>query len=194
MGTYKTSDFRKGLKVKIDNEPWVMVEFNFRKPGKGNALYECRLKNLIRGNTLSRVYKGGDTLESADVEETEVQYLYKQPGGKGEDLFVFMDNVSFEQYEIDKDKLDEGWKYLKEGMPCTMMLFNGLPVSVTPPSHVELKVEYCEPGARGDTATNVTKSVRLETGAEILAPLFINMGNVLKIDTRTGEYVERVSN
>ena len=194
MATYKTSEFRKGLKVQIDGEPWVMVEMNFRKPGKGNALYECRLKNLLRGNTLSRVYKGGDSLESADVEETEVQYLYKQPGGKGEDLFVFMDNKTYEQYEIDKDKLDEGWKYLKEGMPCTMMLFNGLPVSVTPPSHVELKVEYCEPGARGDTATNVTKPVKLETGAEILAPLFINMGNVLKIDTRTGEYVERVSN
>lgn len=193
MASYKTSDFRKGLKVQIDGEPWLIVEMNFRKPGKGNALYECRLKNLIRGNTLSRVYKGGDSLEAADVEETEVQYLYKQPGGKGEDMFVFMDNVSFEQFEIDKDKLDEGWKYLKEGMPCTMMLFNGQPVSVTPPSHVELKVEYCEPGARGDTATNVTKSVRLETGAEILAPLFINMGNVLKIDTRTGEYVERVS-
>jgi elongation factor P len=193
VASYKTSDFRKGLKVQIDGEPWVMVEFNFRKPGKGNALYECRLKNLIRGNTLSRVYKGGDSLEAADVEENDVQYLYKQPGGKGEDMFVFMDNTSFEQFEIDKDKLDEGWKYLKEGMPCTMMLFNGQPVSVTPPSHVELKVEYCEPGARGDTATNVTKSVRLETGAEILAPLFINMGNVLKIDTRTGEYVERVS-
>ena len=194
MASYKTSDFRKGLKVQIDGEPWLMVEMNFRKPGKGNALYEVRLKNLIRGNTLSRVYKGGDSLEAADVEETEVQYLYKQPGGKGEDMFVFMDNSNYEQYEVDKEKLDEGWKYLKEGMPCTMMLFNGLPVSVTPPSHVELKVEYCEPGARGDTATNVTKPVRLETGAEILAPLFITMGNVLKIDTRTGEYVERVSN
>lgn len=188
MGTYKTSDFRKGLKVQIDGEPWQMVEMNFVKPGKGNALYKCRLKNLIRGTTLDRVYKGGDTLESADVEEIEVQYLYKA----GE-TFVFMDNTSFEQYELSADQVDDMWKWLKEGMTCNVMLFNGQPISLTPPSHVHLKVEYCEPGARGDTATNVTKPVKLETGAEILAPLFINIGNVLKIDTRTGEYVERSS-
>src|SRR5438045_7991018 len=100
VATYKTNDFKKGLKVKINNEPWLMVEMNFRKPGKGNALYECRLKNLIRGTTLDRVYKGGDTLESADVEETEVQYLYRQ-----QDTFVFMDNKSFEQYEIPAEKI-----------------------------------------------------------------------------------------
>ena len=187
MATYKTSDFKKGLKVQIDGEPYLMTEMNFRKPGKGNALYECRMKNLIRGTTLSRTYKGGDTLDSADVEEVEVQYLYKQ-----QDMFVFMDK-QFEQHEVNVDKIDESWKYLKEGMECTMMLFNGQPVSVTPPSHVQLKVEYCEPGARGDTATNVTKPIKLETGAEILAPLFIQIGNVIKIDTRTGEYIERVS-
>ncbi len=188
MATYKTSDFRKGLKVTINNEPWLIVEMNFRKPGKGNALYECRLKNLIRGTTLDRVYKGGDTLEAADVEEVEVQYLYKQ-----QDTFFFMDNQNFEQYEIAADKVEDAWKFLKEGTACTMMLFNAIPISITPPPHVSLKVEYCEPGARGDTATNVTKPVKLETGAEILAPLFINIGNVLKIDTRTGEYIERVS-
>lgn len=188
MATYKTSDFRKGLKVTINNEPWLIVEMNFRKPGKGNALYECRLKNLIRGTTLDRVYKGGDTLEAADVEEVEVQYLYKQ-----QDMFFFMDNQNFEQYEIAADKVEDAWKFLKEGTACTMMLFNAIPISITPPPHVSLKVEYCEPGARGDTATNVTKPVKLETGAEILAPLFINIGNVLKIDTRTGEYIERVS-
>ena len=131
MATYKTSDFRKGLKVNINNEPWQMVEMNFRKPGKGNALYEVRLKNLIRGTTLDRVYKGGDTLEAADVEETEVQYLYKQ-----QDTFVFMDNTSFEQYEIPADKVDDATKYLKEGMPCTLMLFNGVAISITPPAHV----------------------------------------------------------
>jgi elongation factor P len=188
MASYKTSDFRKGLKVQIDGEPWQMTEMNFVKPGKGNALYKCRLKNLIRGTTLDRVYKGGDTLEAADVEEIEVQFLYKA----GE-TFVFMDNVSFEQYELTADQVDDMWKWLKEGMVCAIMLFNGQPISLTPPQHVLLKVEYCEPGARGDTATNVTKTVKLETGAEILAPLFINIGNVLKIDTRSGEYVERSS-
>ncbi|QDU31925.1 Elongation factor P [Anatilimnocola aggregata] len=189
MATYKTSDFKKGIKVQIDGEPYLMAEMNFRKPGKGNALYECKLKNLIRGTTLQRVFKGGDTLEAADVEEVEVQYLYRQG-----DTWVFMHAESFEQYELDKDKVDDAWKYLKDGMACQMMLFNEKPVSLTPPAHVELKVEYCDPGARGDTATNVTKPVKLETGAEIAAPLFINIGNVLRIDTRTGEYIERVSN
>ena len=189
MATYKTSDFRKGLKIQIDGEPYLMVEMNFRKPGKGNALYECKMKNLVRGTTLSRTYKGGDTLESADVEEIQVQYLYRQ-GEK----FVFMDNTNFEQYEMPLEQLDDSHRFLKEGMVCSMMLFDGRPITMEPPFHVELKVDYCEPGARGDTATNVTKPVKLETGAEILAPLFIQMGNVIKIDTRTGEYVERVSN
>jgi elongation factor P len=189
VGTYKTSDFKKGIRIQIDGEPYLMVEMNFRKPGKGNALYECKMKNLIRGTTLARTYKGGDTLESADVEEIQCQYLYRQG-----DNFVFMDNTNFEQYEIPMDTMTDAYKFLKEGMVCSITLFNERPIVVDPPFHVELKVEYCEPGARGDTATNVTKSVKLETGAEILAPLFIQMGNVIKVDTRTGEYVERVSN
>lgn len=188
MGTYKTSDFRKGLKVQIDGEPYLMVEMNFVKPGKGNAMYKCRMKNLIRGTTLDRTYKGGDTLESADVEEVAVQYLYRQ-----QDMFVFMNNESYDQYELTSDQVDDAWKFLKEGMECSMLLFNGVPITLTPPNHVQLKVEYCEPGAKGDTATNVTKPVKVETGAEFLCPAFINIGNVIKIDTRTGAYVERVS-
>lgn len=188
MATYKTSDFKKGLKVVINGEPWLMVEMNFRKPGKGNALYEVRLKNLIRGTTLDRVYKGGDDLEAADVEEIACTYLYKQV-----DTYVFMDSKTFDQYEVAGENLGDTPKFLKDGMPVQVLLFNGRPISVTPPPHVELKVEYCEPGARGDTATNVTKPVKVETGAEIQAPLFINIGNVIRVDTRTGEYIERVS-
>lgn len=188
VGTYKTSDFRKGLKVQIDGEPYLMIEMNFVKPGKGNAFYKCKLKNLLRGTALDRTYKGGDSLESADVEEIDVQYLYRQ-----QDTFVFMDNKTYEQYELSSDQVDDSWKYLKEGMECSMMLFNGNPIILSPPNHVELKVEYCEPGAKGDTATNVTKPVKVETGAEIICPSFINMGNVIKVDTRTGQYVERVS-
>lgn len=187
MATYKTSDFRKGLKVQIDGEPFVMTEMNFVKPGKGNALYKCRLKNLIRGTTLDRVYKGGDTLESADVEEVQAQFLYKQV-----DTFVFMNNETYDQYELTADQVDENWKWIKEGTVCSLLLYNDNPVSMEPPQHVNLKVEYCEPGARGDTATNVTKQVKLETGAEVLAPLFINQGDILRIDTRTGDYQERV--
>ncbi|MEZ6113430.1 MAG: elongation factor P [Pirellulaceae bacterium] len=189
MATYKTSDFRKGLKVQIDGEPYLMTEMNFVKPGKGNALYKCKLRNLLRGTMLDRTYKGGDTLESADVDDIQTQYLYRQ----GE-MFVFMDNTTYEQYELTAEQVDDNWKYLKEGMPCSMTLYNGNPITMAPPNHVELLVTECEPGAKGDTATNVTKPAMMETGAEFLVPGFIKTGNVLKIDTRTGEYVERVSN
>ncbi len=189
MGTYKTSDFRKGLKVQIDGEPYLMVEMNFVKPGKGNALYKCKMKNLVRGTVLDRTYKGGDELESADVEEIDCQFLYRQG-----DNYIFMDNVSFEQYELTAAQVDDSWKYLKDGMTCTMMLFNGAPITMSPPNHVELKIIECEPGAKGDTATNVTKPAKVETGAEFIVPGFIKEGNVIKIDTRTGEYVERVNN
>lgn len=187
MGTYKTSDFRKGLKVQIDGEPYLMIEMNFVKPGKGNALYKCRLRNLIRNTVLDRTYKGGDSLESADVEETEVEFLYRQM-----DTFVFMDTSTYEQYELTAAQVDDNWKYLTQNLKCSMLLFNGVPITMTPPNHVNLKVEFCDPGAKGDTATNVSKPVKVETGGEFQAPIFINIGDVLKIDTRTGEYVERV--
>lgn len=187
MATYSTNEFRKGLKVQIDGEPYLMVECNFVKPGKGNALYKCKLKNLVRSTQLERTYKGGDSLESADVEEIQAQFLYRQ----GE-TFFFMDNESFEQYELSKDQVDDAWKYLKEGMVCSMMLFNNKPISVSPPNHVVLKIEYCEPAVRGNTATNLTKPVRVETGADFICPAFIEMGESIKIDTRTGEYLERV--
>jgi len=185
--TYKTSDFRKGLKVQIDGEPYLMTEMQFVKPGKGNALYKCRLKNLIRGTVLQKTYRGGETLDGADVEEIAAQYLYRTG-----DTYVFMNTKSYEQYELSAEQVDDGWKYLKDGMECSLVLFNGSPITMTPPNHVELKIEFCEPGAKGDTATNVTKPVQVETGAEFLVPAFINQGDVVKIDTRTGDYVERV--
>ena len=187
MVSYNTSDFRKGIRVQIDGEPYKMVECNFVKPGKGNALYKCRLKNLIRGNVLDRTYRGGDSLEAADIEETDAQFSYRQG-----DNFVFMDNNTFEQYELTADQVDDAWKYLMEGMVCLMTLYNGRPITMTPPNHVELKIEYCEPGAKGDTATNVTKIAKMETGADIIVPAFVNMSDVIRVDTRTGEYVERV--
>jgi elongation factor P len=188
VATYKTNDFRKGLRVEINGEPYMMIEMNFVKPGKGNAFYKCKLRNLLRNTILDRTYKGGDSLESADVEEVGCQYLYKQG-----DTFVFMNNVDFDQYELSADQVGDYWKYLTEGMKCQAILWNENPITLTPPNHVELKVEYCEPGAKGDTATSVTKPVTVETGAEILCPAFIEMGNVIKVDTRTGDYVERVN-
>ncbi len=187
MATYKTNEFRKGLKVQIDGDPYLMVEMNFVKPGKGNAFYKCKLRNLVRNTILERTYKGGDSLEAADVEEIEVQFLYRHG-----DTFVFMDNESFEQYELTSAQVADNWKYLTENLKCSMVLFNGNPLTMAPPNHVELTVEFCDPGAKGDTATNVTKPVKVETGAEFPAPIFINIGNVIKIDTRTGHYVERV--
>lgn len=187
MGTYNTSDFRKGLKVQIEGDPYLMVECNFVKPGKGQALYKCKLRHLIRGTILDRTYKSGDSLDSADVEEIQAQFLYRQ----GEQ-FVFMDNENFEQYELTAQQVDDAWRYLKEGMVCGMVLYNGNPISIAPPNHVVLRVEYCEPGARGNTATNVTKPCKVETGAEFPCPAFVEMGDLIRIDTRTGEYIERV--
>ena len=187
MASYNTSEFRKGLKVQLDGDPYLMIECNFVKPGKGQALYKCKLRNLIRGTVLDRTYKSGDSIEAADIEEIPAQFLYRQ-----QDQFVFMDNKTYEQYELTKEQVDEAWKYLKEGMICSMILFNGQPISVLPPNHVVLKVEYCEPGARGNTATNVTKPASVETGAEFLCPSFVEIGELIKIDTRTGEYIERV--
>ena len=186
MGTYHTSDFKKGLKVQIDGIPYQMVEMNFRKPGKGTALYECKMRNLIRGTVVDRTYRAGQTLESADVSEFTAQYLYRS----GEN-FVFMNNNDYEQYELTEEQVGDSARFLKENMDCQLMVYNNLPIAITAPNHVILQVTYCEPGAKGNTATNVTKPVTLETGAEILAPAFINQGDWLRVDTRTGEYIER---
>ena len=189
MAVYNTSEFRKGLKVEIDGDPYLMTEMNFVKPGKGNAFYKCKMKNLVRGTTLERTYKGGDSLQSADVETTVVTFLYRQ----GAD-YVFMDKTSFEQYETSESVAGDIWKYLKDGTECTMTLYNGNAIVVEPPQHVELLVTECGPGTKGDTATSVTKPATFETGAEFQVPGFIKEGNVIKINSADGSYVERVSN
>jgi len=166
---YNTSEFKKGLKVQIDGDPYIMIECNFVKPGKGQALYKCKLRN------------------AADITTIDAQFLYKQ----GE-AFVFMDQESYEQYELSKEQVDDAWKWIKEGTVCSMLLYNGNPISMEPPQHMALLVEYAEPAVRGNTATNLTKPVKLETGAEILVPAFIEQGETVKVDTRTGEYLERV--
>lgn len=187
MPSYNTSEFKKGLKVQIDGDPYILIECQFVKPGKGNALYKCRLRNLLRGTVLDRTYKGGDSLDAADIEEIDAQFLYRQ----GEQ-WVFMCNDTFEQYEISTEQVDAAGKYLKEGMMCAIMLFNGQPISIAAPNHVVLKVEYCEPAVRGNTATSLTKPVKLETGAEVVCPSFVDIGDLIKVDTRTDEYLERV--
>jgi elongation factor P len=187
VANINTSDFRKGLKVQLDGDPYLMIECNFVKPGKGQAMYKCRLRNLVRGTVLDRTYKSGESIEAADVEEIDAQYLYRQG-----DQFVFMNNENYEQYELSADQVDDAWKYLKEGMNCSMILFNDNPITITPPNHVVLQIEYCEPGVKGNTASNLTKPVKVETGAEFICPAFVEIGEMVKIDTRSGDYIERV--
>ncbi|MDO4574860.1 MAG: elongation factor P [Planctomycetia bacterium] len=187
MGTYNTSEFRKGLKVQIEGDPFIMIECQFVKPGKGQALYKCKLRNLLRGTVLERTWKSGDSIESADIAEIQAQYLYKQGT-----TFVFMCNETYEQYELTAEVVDDAWKYLKEGMVCDIMLYNNNPIGITPPNHVVLEVMQADPAVRGNTATNVVKPCTVETGAEILVPNFIEAGEKIRIDTRTGEYIERV--
>ena len=187
MPAYNTSEFRKGLKVQIDGDPYIFIECNFVKPCKGQALYKCKLRNLLRNTVLDRTYKSGDSLDAADITMIDAQYLYKQG-----DSLVFMDQESYEQYELSKEQVDDSWKWINEGTVCSMLLYNGNPISMEPPSHMVLLVEYAEPAVRGNTATNLSKPVKLETGAKILVPAFIEQGETVKVDTRTGEYLERV--
>ena len=140
MAGYNTSEFKKGLKVQIDGDPYLMIECNFVKPGKGQALYKCKLRNLLRGTVLDRTYKSGDSLDAADIATIEAQFLYKQ----GEQ-FVFMDNTSYEQYELTKEQVDDAWKWIKEGTVCSMLLYNGNPISMEAPNHMILQVAYAEP-------------------------------------------------
>ncbi|QDU64677.1 Elongation factor P [Planctomycetes bacterium Pan216] len=186
MVSYNTSDFRKGLKVQIDGEPFLMVECNFVKPGKGQALYKTKLKHLIKNTVLDRTYKSGESLEGADVEDTEMQFLYQD----GEN-YVFMDPTTFDQPTLTAEQVGDDAKWLKDGLMCMVTFYNGNPIAFAPPNHLVLRVEYTEPGARGNTATNVTKPATVETGAEVQVPIFIETGELIKVDTRTSSYIER---
>jgi elongation factor P len=187
MSMIHTSDFRKGIKVEVDGEPYIMTECNFVKPGKGQALYKCKLKSLIKGSVLDRTFKSDDGLPAADVRESPMQYLYRNG-----DNFVFMDPETFDQPELTEQQLGDTVKWLKEGLVCNITFYNDRPIIVEAPNQLVLVVTYTEPGARGNTATNVAKPAIVETGAEIPVPIFINQGDKIKVDTRTGEYIERV--
>ena len=187
MVSINTSDFRKGLKVQLEGDPFIMIECQFVKPGKGQALYKCKLRNLLRGTVLERTWKSGDSIESADIAEIQAQYLFRNG-----DSYVFMCTETYEQYELSAELVDDNWKYLKEEMKCDVMLYNDNPIGITPPNHVVILVTQADPAVRGNTATNVTKYAKVETGAEFIVPNFIEEGDRIRIDTRTGEYIERV--
>lgn len=187
MGTINAGEFKKGVKVLIDGEPCEMLECNFVKPGKGQALYRTKLRNLLKGSLVEKTYRSGDSLEAADVHRSEGVYSYRDG-----DSYVFMDNATFEQHPIPADNCGEDMRFLLEGATVALLFWNGQIISMTPPAQVILRVTYTEPAARGNTATNVTKPATVESGAEVQVPAFIREGDVIKIDTETGNYLERV--
>jgi elongation factor P len=187
MGTTLTaSDLRKGAKLEIDGEPYLVVDFEFSKPGKGQALYRCRLRNMITGSQFDRTYRSGDKFIAADMEEQEYQFLYRS------DKYHFMNTANYEQIELSEEAVGDAANFLTENLVVSMLLFQGRPIGINLPNFVELKVTQADPGIKGDTAAGATKPATMETGFVIQVPLFIEEGEMLKIDTRTGTYVERV--
>ncbi len=183
-----TSDFRKGLKIELNGEPFLMVDFQHVKPGKGGAFVRTRLKSLISGNVIDKTFRSGEKVETPDLEERAMQYLY--PDG---DSFVFMDNETYEQLIINKDAMGNATEFLKENTNVNILFHNQKPIGVELPNFVELEVVKTDPGIKGDTASGGSKPATLETGAIVQVPLFIKEGDILKIDTRDGSYIERVS-
>lgn len=187
MASFSTNEFKSGLKVLVDGDPCSIIENEFVKPGKGQAFNRVKFRNLKTGRVMERTFRSGESLEGADVLEVPLQYLYYD----GEH-YHFMNEQTYEQYIADEKAVSDARNWLKEQDICTITLFNGEPLLVTPPNFVNLTVAKTDPGLRGDTASGATKPATMETGAVIKVPLFINEGEVLKIDTRTGEYVSRV--
>ncbi len=182
-----TSEFRKGLKVLVDGEPYVIVDFQHVKPGKGGAFVRTRIKSLITGNVLDVTFRSGEKLELLELEEKKMQYLYRE-GTR----YYFMDQETYDQVFIEEASLKEATNFLTEGLVITVSFYKGNPIGVELPNFVDLRVVKTEPGIRGDTAQSATKPATLETGYTLQVPLFVNEGDIVKIDTRTGEYIERV--
>ncbi len=186
MGMIATNQFKNGIKVILDGDPYNILENQFVKPGKGQAFNRVKLRNLKTGRVLERTFKSGDTLEEADAIDIDLQYLYND----GETWF-FMSPENFEQYAISKTVVSDSVKWLKEQDICKVTLWDNQAIAIIPPIFVTLKVVDTDPGLKGDTATGGSKPATLETGAVIRVPLFIEIGEILKIDTRTGEYISR---
>ena len=187
MATYSTNEFKSGLKLMMDGDPCSILENEFVKPGKGQAFNRVKLRNLKTGRVIERTFKSGETMEGADVHELSLQYLYSD----GEH-WHFMDADSFEQYAASAEVVGEAAKWLKDQEICTITLWDGQPIVIEPPNFVTLEVADTDPGVRGDTASGASKPATLVTGAVVRVPLFVEEGTLIKVDTRTGEYVSRV--
>ena len=187
MPNVSTNEFRSGLKLIIDGDPCSIIENEFVKPGKGQAFVRTRFRNLKTGRVIERTFKSGESVEAADVLEVSLQYIYSDG-----DMFHFMDEGTYEQYASTPDAVADAARWLKEQDTCMITLWNGTPIAVTPPNFVTLRITETEPGVRGDTASGATKPATVETGTVIKVPLFVDQGELVRIDTRTGEYVSRV--
>jgi elongation factor P len=183
-----TTDFRKGLKIEIDNEPYVIVEFQHVKPGKGGAFVRTKIKHMISGRVLDPTFRSGDKVGKPDLESVSAQFLYAD----GED-YHFMNTSNYEQIPMPRETLGDTTKFLKEEMKVDLLIYNGQPINVELPNFVELLVTQADPGLKGDTASGAQKPVTLETGLQVNVPLFINEGDILKIDTRSSSYSEKVN-
>jgi len=179
-------DFRKGITVEIDNQVYVIVDFQHVKPGKGAAFVRTKIKNIMTGSVLDKTFNPSEKLPRANVDTKEMQYLYND----GE-MYHFMDTKTYEQIALTGEQVGDAMKYVKENMSVTIRFFKGAPFSVEPPNFVELKIIQTEPGVKGDTVTGASKPATLETGAIVNVPLFINEGEIIRVDTRTEEYMER---
>ena len=183
---FTTSDFKRGLRIEHEGQPYSITEFQHHKPGKGAAITRTKLKNLVTGQVIDPTFRSGDKVGQPDLEDREVQYLYND----GE-TFHFMDPASFEQYEIARTILGDAVNFLVDNMMCEILFYQEKPINIELPNHVVLEVTECDPAVKGDTVTGATKPAVLNTGHKIHVPLFINVGQAVKVDTRTGDYLER---
>ena len=183
---YSTTDFRKGLKIEIDGTPFEIIEFQHFKPGKGGAMVRTKLRNILNGRVLDNTFRSGEKVERPNLESRDMQFLYHE----GEQL-VFMDMTTYDQMHMDAEATDGKANYLKDGQECRVLLYNEKPLDIEIPMSVVLEVTDTEPGAKGDTVSNVTKPATLETGVVIQVPIFVNIGDRVKVDTRTNGYLGR---
>ncbi len=184
---YSASDLRKGLKVQIDGNPYIVIDFEFSKPGKGQALYRCKMRNMISGNQLVNTYRSNDKFEKADLEERKMQFLYNQ-----DNEFHFMDTDNYEQLFLTREQIGDNINFLVDNMEVEVLFYDGKAIDVTIPTFVNLEVTRADPWAKGDTSGNDTKPVTVQTGYVLQVPPFVVEGDRIQIDTRTGQYVTRV--
>ncbi len=185
---YTTSDFRRGLRVEFEGEPYIMTEFQHHKPGKGAAVTRTKLKHMISGQVIDPTFRSGDKVGRPDLEEKAVTYLYNDG-----DHFHFMEPASCEQYEIDREVLGDTTNYMTDGATVELLFYKGSAINIEVPNHVVLTVSECDPAVKGDTVQGATKPAILETGLKVMVPLFINEGDRLKVDTREAKYIERAN-